>query len=111
MRVVNKGGGQTIAFLDTELLSNASGNITVKVFRKSTNTNKYLPFESHSHVNDKKAVIKTLLDRGKTIPSASTLQAEETENVLRALELNGYKRRFIEEVVNDGTQVNQNVEN
>ena len=70
-----------------------------------------MPFESHSHVNDKKAVIKTLLDRGKTIPSASTLQAEETENVLRALELNGYKRRFIEEVVNDGTQVNQNVEN
>ncbi len=30
---------------------------------------------------------------------------------LNALKLNGYKKRFIEEVVNDGTQVNQNVEN
>ena len=70
-----------------------------------------MTFDSHSHVNDKKAVIKTLLDRAKSIPSNSTLQAEETENVLHALELNGYKKRFIEEVINDRTQVNRNVEN
>ena len=56
-------------------------------------------------------VIKTLLDRAKTIPSNSTLQAEETENVLHALELNGYKKRFIEKVINERTQVNRNVEN
>ncbi len=58
-------------------------NINVNVFRKSTHTDKYLPFESHSHVNDKKVVIKTLLDRAKTIPSTSILQAEETENVFK----------------------------
>ena len=46
MPVVNMDGGQTIAFLDTELLSHASGNINVKVLRKSTHTDKYLPFES-----------------------------------------------------------------
>jgi hypothetical protein len=111
MPVVNGAGSQTIAFLDTELLSTASGNIAVKVFRKSTHTDKYLTFNSHSHVNDKKAVIKTLLDRAKTIPSNSTLQAEETENVLHALELNGYKKKFIEEVINERTQVIRNVEN
>ena len=87
MPAVNRNGSQTIAFLDTQLLGNISGDIDVKVFRKNTHTDKYLPFESHSHKNDKKAVIKTLLDRAKTIPSTSTLQTEETHNVLRALEL------------------------
>ena len=77
------------------------------MFRKNTHTDKYLPFESHSHKNDKKAVIKTLLDRAKTIPSTSTLQTEEIHNVLRALELNGYKTSFIKEVVNDTVKVNQ----
>ena len=86
MPAVNQNGSQTIAFLDTQLLGNISGNIDVKVFRKNTHTDKYLPFESHSHKNDKKAVIKTLLDRAKTIPSTSTLQTEEIQNVLRALE-------------------------
>ena len=55
----------------------------------------------------KKAVIKTLLDRAKTIPSTSTLQTEEIQNVLRALKLNGYKKSFIKEVVNDTVKVNQ----
>ena len=76
MPAVNRNGSQTIAFLDTQLLGNISGDIDVKVFRKNTHTDKYLPFESHSHKNDKKAVIKTLLDRAKTIPSTSTLQTE-----------------------------------
>ena len=44
MPVVNGDGSQTIAFLYTELLSTASGNIVVKVFRKSTHTDKYLTF-------------------------------------------------------------------
>ena len=86
----NQNGSQTIAFLDTQFLGNISGNIDVKVFRKNTHTDKYLPFESHSHKNDKKAVIKTLFDPAKTIPSTSTLQTEEIANVLRPLELNGY---------------------
>ena len=107
MPAVNRNGSQTIAFLDTQLLGNISGDIDVKVFRKNTHTDKYLPFESHSHKNDKKAVIKTLLDRAKTIPSTLTLQTEETHNVLRALELNGYKRSFIKEVVNHTVKVNQ----
>jgi hypothetical protein len=103
MPVVNEDGGQTIAFLDTKLLSTASGNIAMKVFRKSTHTDKYLTFDSHNHVNHKKAGIKTLLDRAKPIPPNSTLQAEETENVFHALELNGCKKRFIDEVINDCT--------
>jgi hypothetical protein len=111
MPVVNGDGCQTIAYLGTELLSTASGNIAVKVFRKSTHIDKYLTFDSHSHVNDKKAVIKTWLDRAKSIPSSSTIQARETENVLHPLQLNGYKKRLIEEVIKEGTQANRNEEN
>ena len=98
MPAVNQNGSQTIAFLDTQLLGNIFGNIDVKVFRKNTHTDKYLPSESHSHKNDKKAVTKTLLDRAKTIPSTSTLQTEEIENVLRALESNGYKKVLLKKL-------------
>ena len=72
MPVVNKNN-QTISFLDTEVIGNPSGNVTVRVFRKNTHTNKYLSFESHCHVNDKRTVVKTLLDRAKSIPSTAEL--------------------------------------
>ena len=97
MPVVNKNN-QTISFLDTEVIGNPSGNVTVAVFRKNTHTDKYLSFESHCHVNIKKAVVKTLLDRAKHIPSTADLQTQETNKFLKTLELNGYKRNFIERI-------------
>jgi hypothetical protein len=61
-------------------------------------------------VNDKKAVVKTLLDRAKTIPTNSVLQAQETENVIETLKLNVYQKRFIEKVVANNHQTNTNAE-
>jgi hypothetical protein len=61
-------------------------------------------------VNDKKAVVNTLLDRAKTIPTNSALQAQGTENVIETLKLNGYQKRFIEKVVANNHQTNTNAE-
>ena len=102
---------QTIAFLDTEIITTTSGIVHVSVYRKSSHTNKYLLYKSHSHVNDKKAVVKTLLDRSKTIPTNSALQAQETKNVIETLKLNGYQKHFIEKVVANNHQTNTNAEN
>jgi hypothetical protein len=85
--------------MDTEIITTTSGNVNVSVYRKSSHTDKYLLYKSHSHVNDKKAVVKTLLDRAKTIPTNSALQAQETENVIETLKLNGYQKRLIEKYI------------
>ena len=67
---------QTIAFLDTEICK-ISTDISIKVFRKNTHTDKYLDFGSHSPVRDKIAVVKSLLDRARIIPSNHVLQKEQ----------------------------------
>jgi hypothetical protein len=90
---------QTIAFLDTEICK-ISTDISIKVFRKNTHTDKYLDFGSHSPVRDKIAVVKSLLDRARIIPSNQVLQKEETDRVAEVLELNGYKKAFIDSVRN-----------
>ena len=80
---------QTIAFLDTEICK-ISTDISIKVFRKNTHTDKYLDFGSHSPVRDKIAVVKSLLDRARIIPSNQVLQKEETDRVAEVLELNAW---------------------
>ena len=83
----------------------------VSVFRKSSHTDKHLLYKSHSNVNDKKAVVKTLLDSAKTIPTNSALQARETENVIETLKSNGYQKPFIQKIVTNNRQRNQNADN
>ncbi|XP_078364090.1 uncharacterized protein LOC144648387 [Oculina patagonica] len=88
--------GQTIAFLDTHNAVSASGQVKVGVYRKPTHTNKYLAFESHSHTQSKRAVVKTLMDRGKNPPSISEWKQSENQQVIGDLKVNGYPQSFID---------------
>ena len=88
-------GNQCISFLDIEIYTQENGRIEVKVHRKTTRSDKYLSFDSHNPMQDKKAVVKTLLDRADAIPCREDLQAEEKEKVLQDLILNGYNKTFI----------------
>jgi hypothetical protein len=73
------GDMQTIAILDTEICK-ISTDISIKVLRsKNTHTG------SHSPVRDKIAVVKSLLDRARVIPSNQVLQKEETDRVVEVL--------------------------
>ena len=56
-------GKDNIAFLDTNNNVNGDGKIEVSVYCKARHTNKYLDFHSHSPVQSKRAVVKTLMDR------------------------------------------------
>ena len=58
------------AFLDTSNPVNEHGKVDeVDVYRKATHTSKYLDFHSHNPAQSKRAVVKTLMDRAKCIPS------------------------------------------
>ena len=53
---------KSIAFLDTNSTVNEDGKVEVSVYRKATHTSKYLDFHSHRPAQNKRAVVKTLLD-------------------------------------------------
>ena len=88
--------GQTIAFLDTTNTVSASGQVEVGVYRKPTHTNKYLAFESHSPAQSKRAVVKTLMDRAKYLPSTSERKQSEKQQIISDLKVNGYPQSFID---------------
>ena len=58
----------------------------------------YLSFHSHHPVAHKRAVVKSLIDRAKIIPSSSEQRAKEMKHVTAALVAIGYPKRFVIDV-------------
>ncbi len=90
--------GETISFLDTRITILANRTLEVSVYRKATHTNKYLSYHSHNPTQSKRAVVKTLLDRADNIPSTDVKKQQERDRVIQELMLNGYPRKFLNQV-------------
>ena len=58
-------------------------------------TERYLSFDSHHPVAHKKAVVKSLTDRAKAIPSSVDQQSKEMKHVIAALRTNGCPKHFV----------------
>ena len=54
-----------ISFLDVTVCRQDDGQLSTKVYRKPTHTERYLSFDSHHPIAHKRAVIKSLTDRQK----------------------------------------------
>ena len=87
--------GHAISFLDTNITFTDNGDIEVDVHRKSTHTNKYLSFHSHSPIQSKRNVVKTLIDRADTVPSTDDRKQLEKNHIIQELKLNDYPEKFI----------------
>ncbi|KAL9973015.1 hypothetical protein ACROYT_G019419 [Oculina patagonica] len=86
----------SIAFLDTKTTRQEDGSITVSVYRKATNTDRYLGFKSHHHPQHKHSVARTLMDRARNmIPSTEEEVSRETKRVAKALVTNNYPANVI----------------
>ena len=60
------------------------------------NTNKYLDFSSHHPQAHKAAVVRTLMNRAKVLPSSVLARTDEEIQVTAALQSSGYPLRFIQ---------------
>ena len=89
-------GHPTIAILDTNTTILPDGRLEVSVYRKATHTIKFLSFDSHSPAQSKRAVVKTLMDRAKYLPSSTKQRSNEKQHVIGHLKSNGYPTKFIE---------------
>ena len=87
-----------LTFLDITVCRQDNGRLSTKVYRKPTHIERYLSFHSHHPVAHKRAVVKSLTDRAKTIPSSSEQRSKEMKHVTAALVANGYPKRFVIDV-------------
>ena len=70
---------QCMPFLDTEVCKLNNGEILTKVHWKSTHTDKYVTYDSHNPRQDKKAVVKALINRAEIVPSTRELKKQEKD--------------------------------
>ena len=91
-------GKKSMAFLETNNTLNEDGKVEVDVYRKATHTSKYLDFHSHNPAQSKTAVVKTLLDRAKCIPSTTARRRNEERRVINDLAAGDYPENFIKSV-------------
>ena len=95
---VERETNRKISFLDVTVCRQDNGRLSTKVYRKPTHTERYLSFHSHHPVAHKRAVVKSLIDRAKFIPSSSEQRSKEMKHVTAALVANGYPKRFVIDV-------------
>ena len=84
-----------LPFLDLNVSRGVQGSLETSVYRKPTHTDKYLAFDSHHPICDKKSVAKTLLRRADCLPSSIDSKVEERKYVSNVLKTNGYIKTFL----------------
>ena len=92
---VERETNQEIAFLDVSVYQQDNSQLANKVYRKPTHTERYLALESHHPIAHKKAVVKSLTNRVRNIPTTSHFRSKQLKQVTSALLANGYLKRFI----------------
>ena len=95
---VERETNRKISFPDVTVCRQDNGRLSTKVYRKPTHTERYLSFHSHHPVAHKKAVVKSLTNRAKIIPSSSDQRSNEMKHVTAALVADGYPKRFVIDV-------------
>ena len=93
--MIETENNQKLQVLDVCVGRQNNGQLTTKVYRKPTHTERYLSFDSHHPILHKKAVVRSLTDRDRTVQSSSQERAREMKYVVSTLEDNGFPKRFI----------------
>ena len=87
---------EKLLFLDVLLQRDPDGSISTTVYRKATNTDRYLDFMSHHPLAHTFGVVKTVHSRAGAIGSDVTVKGQETWHIRQALISNCYPRGVLQ---------------
>uniref|UniRef100_A0A5S6QQD0 Reverse transcriptase domain-containing protein n=1 Tax=Trichuris muris TaxID=70415 RepID=A0A5S6QQD0_TRIMR len=88
-----------LPFLDS-LVIRDQGHIKTKVFRKPTNSERYLNFFSNHPLNVKKGIITGMVDRAYFLRHGDYLK-DEIKHISQTLLRNGYPKKFAEATISE----------
>ena len=87
-----------IAFHDASVPREPDGRLTTSVYRKPTDTDQYLVYDSHHPQSVKRGIVKCLYDRAKRLVTKPSVISEEKEHLSFVLVSNGYPPSFVQEI-------------
>jgi len=86
-----------LPFLDLHI-KRVNNTLQTRVYRKATHSNRYLNFESYHSLENKKSVIRTLINRAFTHVSNEDILKIELNNTMNILENNNYPTKVIKDI-------------
>ena len=93
----NKEDG-AIPFLDTIVKPEADVKLSIIVYRKPTQTDQYLQWDSHHHLSAKYGVINTVTHRAKTVCNKPELFQKEMEHLKKTFAYCKYPKWALDRV-------------
>lgn len=97
---MEKEKNQSISFLDV-FLTRSNNKIVTSVFRKDTHSHRYLNFNSHCSLQNKKSVIKTLVNRAIRLTNDHDKFNSEMKYLQEVLLENNYHKELVQQTIHD----------
>ena len=94
---IEKEADNKIPFLDV-LIQKSDHGLQFALYKKTTNTGRYLPSDSHSPARYKKAAIRNLIFRAHRICSSPELFEASYREIKAIFIQNGYHPRYIDDI-------------
>ncbi len=91
-----------LAFLDV-LVTRSKDQLSTAVYRKPTDTDRYIPYHSHHHPRMLTGVMRGMRDRALHIYDNTSRKAE-MEHLARVLEANGFPEKLVRKTINQASE-------
>ena len=91
-----------LAFLDTAVLREPDGWLATSLYRKPTDTDQYLAYDSQHPQSIKRRIVKYLHERANRLVTKPSVISEEKKHLSSVLVSNGYPFPFLQKLTKTG---------